>query len=240
MRVGILSQRNSPLARLAMDALLSNSDYRLAFLVDQEPISQRNLDLWNRRTGNHFKEQQERRRLVDQAGSDLSRIQEFDVPSHNSIEVMDAIKRLDLDILVNAGTPRVLKPPILTATPWGVLNVHPGLLPQFRGCSCVEWALWTGSAIGVSAHQMSEGIDAGPVFEERSIEFTGREKYKEIRVRVYVESISLMKKVLSGISSGQIKHGDLRVQDEALAQYWPPMPADLESKIMENPWGCSR
>ena len=57
-----------------------------------------------------------------------------------------------IDLLVNAGTPRILKSNLLKAPSIGVINCHPGILPDFRGCTCVEWAIYLDQPIGNTVH----------------------------------------------------------------------------------------
>ena len=64
------------------------------------------------------------------------------VENHCSDESVNWIKSRNVDLVLNCGTPRILKQNILLAPSIGVLNCHPGLLPNFRGSTCVEWAIY--------------------------------------------------------------------------------------------------
>lgn len=236
MKIGLLTQPGAPLLPPILAALRREDSFDLVVLVDEEPASVRNTDLWKQRTGGYFDSCAESNKLLSDVTRDRTEFTQFHFDSHNSDEMVLQCVKLGVDILVNAGTPRILKPSILEVTPWGVLNVHPGLLPEFRGCSCVEWALWHGASIGVSAHQMREAVDAGPVFAQRELSFSGTEGYVDIRIAVYLASIDLMRYVLKEISTGRFQQRDLREQDELHARYWPPIPAQIERKVMINPW----
>lgn len=72
-------------------------------------------------------------------------------------------------LVVGAGYMRVLSPVFLERFP-AVLNVHPSLLPRFRGLRAVERALEAGvDETGVSVHFMVEEVDAGPVVAQEMV-----------------------------------------------------------------------
>lgn len=69
----------------------------------------------------------------------------------------------DVGLVVGAGYMRVLSPVFLERFS-AVLNVHPSLLPEFRGLRAIERALEAGMGeTGVTVHFMVEEVDAGPV-----------------------------------------------------------------------------
>jgi methionyl-tRNA formyltransferase len=146
----------------------------------------------------------------------------------------------ELDVLVNVGTPRILKTHLLDATRIGVLNVHPGLLPKYRGCSAVEWALYLGDDIGNTAHVMSDRIDAGPILESKVCIFDGTESYVAVRTRVYTEGIVLGISVLSRINRTGWLAVPREQQDEGKAIYRSPIPSPVETQLYVNPWFFTR
>ena len=75
----------------------------------------------------------------------------------------------DVGLVVGAGYMRVLSPVFLDLFP-AVLNVHPSLLPEFRGLRAVERALEAGvDETGVTVHFMVEDVDAGPVVAQERV-----------------------------------------------------------------------
>src|SRR5215213_3624379 len=71
--------------------------------------------------------------------------------------------------VVGAGYMRVLTPVFLERFP-AVLNVHPSLLPEFRGLNAVKRALEAGTKrTGVTVHFMVEEVDAGPVISQEEV-----------------------------------------------------------------------
>lgn len=75
----------------------------------------------------------------------------------------------DVSLVVGAGYMRVLSPVFLEKFP-AVINVHPSLLPEFRGLDAVGRALRAGvEETGVTVHYMVEEVDAGPVIAQEAV-----------------------------------------------------------------------
>jgi methionyl-tRNA formyltransferase len=71
------------------------------------------------------------------------------------------------DLLVVFGFNWRLPQEVLRMPRLGVLNIHPSALPRYRGPSPVLWAVRNGDpSIGLTAHRMSETIDAGPILAQ--------------------------------------------------------------------------
>jgi phosphoribosylglycinamide formyltransferase-1 len=84
-------------------------------------------------------------------------------------ELADRVAAHDVDLVVGAGYMRVLSPVFLERFP-AVLNVHPSLLPAFKGLRAVERALEAGvEKTGVTVHYMVEEVDAGPVVAQEAV-----------------------------------------------------------------------
>ena len=84
-------------------------------------------------------------------------------------ELAERVVAHDVGLVVGAGYMRVLSPVFLARFP-AVLNVHPSLLPSFRGLRAVEQALAAGvEETGVSVHFMVEEVDAGPVVAQEAV-----------------------------------------------------------------------
>ncbi len=84
-------------------------------------------------------------------------------------ELAERVAAHDVGLVVGAGYMRVLSPDFLERFP-AVLNVHPSLLPRFRGLRAVGRALEAGvEETGVSVHFMVEEVDAGPVVAQEAV-----------------------------------------------------------------------
>jgi len=85
------------------------------------------------------------------------------------LELADRISRYDVRLVVGAGYMRILTPAFLERFP-AVINVHPSLLPEFKGLHAVKRTLEAGvERTGVTVHFMVEEVDAGPEILQKEV-----------------------------------------------------------------------
>jgi methionyl-tRNA formyltransferase len=74
------------------------------------------------------------------------------------------------DMLVVVAFGMLLPPEVLSIPPRGCINIHPSLLPRWRGAAPIQRALLAGDAeTGVTIMQMDEGLDSGPLLSQRRL-----------------------------------------------------------------------
>jgi len=85
-------------------------------------------------------------------------------------EAADPIRQAEPDLLVVVAYGEILRKHILELAPHGAINVHPSLLPRYRGSSPVRAAILNGDAsTGVSIIKLIRKLDAGPVLRQQEI-----------------------------------------------------------------------
>lgn len=71
------------------------------------------------------------------------------------------------DLLVLYGFNWILPPAVFGVPRFGAINVHPSLLPRYRGPAPVHWAIRNGDPeIGVTVHRLDAGVDTGPILAQ--------------------------------------------------------------------------
>lgn len=93
------------------------------------------------------------------------------LPIHNSEQVMPHIGDMELDLIVFGGT-RIIRGEILDHPRDGVINSHPGLLPECRGSASPAWSVYHDIPIGSSTHFCDNGIDTGELLLKREVSVT--------------------------------------------------------------------
>jgi methionyl-tRNA formyltransferase len=82
-------------------------------------------------------------------------------------DFMHRLRALSPDVGVVVAYGHILKPDLLAIPRRGMVNVHPSLLPEWRGAAPVEWAIMTGDeTTGVTIMQLDEGMDSGPILHQ--------------------------------------------------------------------------
>lgn len=96
--------------------------------------------------------------------------EEHGIPVHMPTRPMDMYDELaayqaDAGVLVAYG--RIVPQRLIDLFPFGIINIHPSLLPKYRGPSPIESAIANGDAsTGVSIMALSKEMDAGPVYHQ--------------------------------------------------------------------------
>lgn len=192
LNISLLSSESSEILGYIIDSLLKYKIPIHSVIMDSKKSHPRNISIWNERTRGQLP-------ILPKSHFEKANIPFFFVKNHSSKITIDFVKKNKIDVLINAGTPRILNGDILSAPTFGVLNCHPGILPDFRGCTCVEWAIYLDEAVGNTIHIMSKDIDEGPIILQESISFKKTDKYHDIRVKVYNHGFDLLAKSVKKI-----------------------------------------
>lgn len=118
--------------------------------------------------------------------------------------------RSKLAVLVAHG--QILPQPVLDQFPLGIINIHPSLLPLYRGSTPIEQAILDGAATtGVTLMKLVAAMDAGPVFAQNELALSGNESKAELANHLLHMGCELLIKVLPRILAGALAPTD---QDE--------------------------
>lgn len=110
------------------------------------------------------------------------------------------LKAHKIDFIVLAGYMRLLTPYFVEQFPNKILNVHPSLLPSFKGVDGIKDAFTYGvKTTGVTIHFVSEKMDAGPIILQDSVKIneddtleTLEEKIHRVEHRLYPKAVALL------------------------------------------------
>jgi methionyl-tRNA formyltransferase len=121
------------------------------------------------------------------------------------------------EVLVVAGYSSIFKAELLAVPRLGVLNLHGGRLPQYRGGSPLNWQIISGeSAAGISVIRMDTGIDTGPVLAAGEVPIGAEDTILDVHDRANACFPGLVLAAIAALRRGETGV----VQDEGLAAYW--------------------
>ena len=129
-------------------------------------------------------------------------IRVISVPVHKSPEVMPHLEGTDLDLIVFGGT-RIIRGEILDFPSDGVINSHPGLLPECRGSASPAWSVYHDIPIGSSTHFCDNGIDTGDLLMRREARVDRGMTYEDLCFQTLVLAGVLMKEALMAYEGGR-------------------------------------
>jgi len=137
--------------------------------------------------------------------------------SVNTSECVDQINALNPDLLVVVAFGQLLKKSVLDISKNGVLNVHPSILPKYRGPAPIQWAIIDGcSETGVSIMQLDEGLDTGDILQIEQVIIAPEETAGMLHDRLSTIGAQLLVDTINQLSNNKISP---KPQDHSLATY---------------------
>ena len=132
-------------------------------------------------------------------------------------DIYDFIGSLDRPTGVLASYGKIIPQSIIDLFDPGILNIHPSLLPKYRGPTPIEAAMLNGDReTGVSLMKLVKEMDAGPVYAKKTLSLRGNETKNELYAALATEGIKLLVDMLPGILDGSVKPIE---QNESEATY---------------------
>ncbi len=118
-----------------------------------------------------------------------------------SVEDIDAFKSLDLDVAIVAAYGMLVPSGILEAPKFGCINIHPSLLPRWRGPSPIQYAIWKGDTqTGVSVMSLEKSMDTGPIIAQSMCNIKTDTTFSELNKTLWAQGVELLMKALESLS----------------------------------------
>jgi len=131
----------------------------------------------------------------------------YDIPVAQPDKISDwnlEIKNLKPDLGIIAAYGQILPKDILDIPQYGFLNVHPSLLPKYRGPSPIQTAILKGDKkTGVSIIRISEKMDAGPILSQKEMELNQGETFLSLHDKLAEVGAELLLDILPKLSKGK-------------------------------------
>jgi methionyl-tRNA formyltransferase len=129
----------------------------------------------------------------------------------------EEVAALAPDLLAVFAYGKIFGPRFLALFPSGAVNVHPSLLPRWRGPSPIQAAIMArDSETGISIQRVALEMDSGDILAQERIPLSGRETAGSLASLVASRAPSLLMEVITRIEAGSV---EARPQDRAAARY---------------------
>lgn len=139
----------------------------------------------------------------------------------NDLEIRAILERFKADLFVVIGYGRILPPDIIDIPKYYSINIHPSLLPKYRGAAPINWAIINGEReTGVTIFKLSSKMDAGEIILQRRIEINPDDTNLTLDKRLSEIGADMLIEALKKIEDNQI---DFKPQDDRLATYAPKL-----------------
>lgn len=125
--------------------------------------------------------------------------------------LMRQVDAWDVDVVVLAGFMRILTPGFVAHYEGRLLNIHPSLLPKYKGLHTHRRALEAGDAEhGCSVHFVTAELDGGPVVAQAAVPVLPGDDEERLAARVHGAEHHLYPQVLAWLAAGELEYRDGR------------------------------
>ena len=162
-------------------------------------------------------------------------------------EIIEELKKHQPDICVLVAYGQIISPEALLIPKFGFVNVHPSLLPKYRGASPIQTAILNGdNQTGISIIQLTRKVDAGPIVAQEAIDIKPTDTAETLHNSLSQLGAKLLIKILPDYLAGNMRP---KPQDESKATYtklfsrqdglinWQETASQIEAQFRAfHPW----
>ncbi|MBI4035800.1 hypothetical protein HY383_02540 [Candidatus Daviesbacteria bacterium] len=129
--------------------------------------------------------------------------------------MVDSLPEADLAVVAAYG--KILTTEELNTPKYGCINIHPSLLPKYRGPSPIQSTILNGDKFsGISIIKMDKEVDHGPIIYQEQLELSSSDTFDTLSKKMFLKSAEVLPKIITEFIEGKIKP---EPQNHQLATY---------------------
>lgn len=162
-------------------------------------------------------------------------------------DFLDLVRKIGPELFVVSAYGKFIPSKLLAVAPHSGINLHPSLLPRYRGAAPIQWSLINGdNQTGVTVIEVAEKMDAGAIYAQRPVDILPEDNAASLSRRLAETGGDLLADVIEQIAAGGIR---LRTQDESKVTFapritksdgwvdWQDSAININNRIRAfNPW----
>jgi methionyl-tRNA formyltransferase len=166
----------------------------------------------------------------------------------NAVREQTAV--LKPDLLVSFAYGKIFGPQFLALFPLGGINIHPSLLPKYRGATPIPAAIINREPVtGITIQRLAAEMDSGDILMQEAVPLSGRETTADLSETMAHKAAELLPAAVRGIAGGTLR---AQLQDNGAATYcsrikkedglidWNRSAAEIDAQIRAfDPWPLS-
>ncbi|NQU95363.1 MAG: phosphoribosylglycinamide formyltransferase [Candidatus Omnitrophica bacterium] len=131
-------------------------------------------------------------------------------------EIMKELEKKDIGLIVLAGFMRLVSTPFIKKYKNKILNVHPALLPSFKGTHSIKDAFLYGvKKTGVTVHFVDAKLDHGPIILQESVKVEERDTLETLEAKIHKIEHRLYPEAIRLFTEGKLKVENRKVKIES-------------------------
>lgn len=138
---------------------------------------------------------------------------DYATPQSYERDIVIALKDEKIDFVVLAGYMKILSPFFIKQFPNKIINVHPSLLPSFKGARGIKDAFTYGVKVtGVTIHFVDDMTDHGPIILQQAFRVDKKETLKSLEARIHKVEHQIFPTAIALFVDGRLKISGRKVQ----------------------------
>ena len=118
-------------------------------------------------------------------------------------EIVNTLQQYDVDWVIMAGWMRLVTPVLIDAFTDKIINIHPSLLPSFKGINAVEQALASGVKItGCTVHLVCLEVDSGPILIQAAVPVLPEDTVETLHARIQIQEHIILPQAIALAAQG--------------------------------------
>ncbi len=140
-------------------------------------------------------------------------------------DMVEEMRQLQPDVIVMVAFGQILKEPVLTMAPMGVINLHGSVLPRYRGAAPINWSIINGETkCGVTTMKTDAGVDTGPMLLKHEVDIDENMTAPELSEKLSHIGAPLIVETLRRLKSGTLQP---ETQNDAESNYAPMLKKEM-------------
>jgi len=152
---------------------------------------------------------------AEEAGLKILALDRKDYATPQSYEraIVIYLREAEIDFIVLAGYMKILSPYFIKEFPNKILNVHPSLLPAFKGANGIKDTFTYGTKLGgVTIHFVDDKMDHGPIIMQESVKVAEKETLESFTEKIHAIEHRIYPKAVALFAEGRLKIKGRRVE----------------------------
>lgn len=146
---------------------------------------------------------------------------------------LDEVRKIQPDLVVVVAFGQILPPSLLAIPKIYAINLHPSLLPRYRGPAPIPWAIIKGEReTGLTVQNIEAGVDEGKIILQKKVVIKLSDTAKDLEKRLAVMGAALLEEAVRRIKEGCVSFLE---QDEKKVSYAPKITRDQTEIDWERP-----
>ncbi|MGH1487436.1 MAG: methionyl-tRNA formyltransferase [Cellvibrionaceae bacterium] len=182
MKIGYFA--DGPWSHKALEKIVSDNDFQLAFIVPRYDTQDPVLKQWSQRL----------------------KVPYLVYENVNSTDFIDTINQYGADVFVSMSFNQILRKDILSVPSEGFINCHAGALPFYRGRNPLNWVLINDEKeYGITVHYIDEGIDTGDIIRQNLYPIGDKDSYATLLSKAVNNCAEVLYQALKDIHQKKIQ-----------------------------------